>query len=265
MSERYEPYREPSRRTGGWSPDQGTARHEPDDWREQTTPGMAAVPPLPPAAPTSAYPSVGGRGYPGQNNPGQGYGSPAYGNQGYGNQDYANPDYGMAGGPGAATAPDYAGRPVAFRRPDTLAGLLLVLAGVAAGVSLLLHWVDNSTVIGWALMRSAGHALRTSWSSFVDSGLWQPVAAVAGGGVLFVLGLLMFVPARTHRALGVLALLVSIGAGAGILVALSGAGWHVGRFQFGFWLAAAVPVLGLIGSLKALLTGPRTTARSPQF
>src|SRR6185437_2002424 len=132
--------------------------------------------------------------------------------------------------PGAVTAPDYAGRPVAFRRPDGLAGLLLVLAGAAAGVSLLLHWVDNSSVTGWDLMRSAWHEARSSWSSFVDSGLWQPVAAVAGGGILFVLGLLMFVPARTHRTIGVLALLVSVGAGAGILVAISGAGWHVGRF-----------------------------------
>src|SRR5690242_3696122 len=136
MSERYEPQHDPYRQGGGWAPDQGTVRHEPDDWREQTTPGMAAVPPLPPAAPTSAYPAAGGRGYPSQSRPGpgypgQGYQDPARPAQGYSGDPYA-------GGPGAVTAPDYAGRPVAFRRPDGLAGLLLVLAGAAAGVSLLL-------------------------------------------------------------------------------------------------------------------------------
>lgn len=245
-------------------------RYEPDDWREQTTPGMAAVPP-PGAGPTAAYPAVGGRGYPGQTHSGQTYSGQSYPGQSYpeqGDQQVPYQDAGYpgdpyAGGPGAVTAPDYTGRPVAFRRPDALAGLLLVLAGVAAGASLLLHWVHASDVTGRDLMRSAWHQLRTSPSQLADSGLWQPVAAVAGGAILFVFGLLVLIPARTHRTLGVLALLVSAGAAAGVLVALNGAGWHVGRFQTGFWLAVAVPVLGVLGSLKALMTGPRATNRAP--
>src|SRR3954471_9617570 len=36
------------------------------------------------------------------------------------------------------TAPEYSDRPVAFRGPESLGGLLLILAGVAAGISLLL-------------------------------------------------------------------------------------------------------------------------------
>jgi hypothetical protein len=228
-------------------------RYQPDDWREQTTPGMAAVPPLPPSAPTTAIPAAGARAYP----PGQGYPAQSYPSQGY----QGRPGDPYAGGPGATT-PDYLGRPVAFRRPDVVAGLLLVLAGVAVGVSLLLRWVTVGNATGWDLVRSAWHQLKASWSGFVDEGLWQPAAMVAGGVILFVLGLLMFVPARTHRTLGVLALLVSLGAGAGALVALSGADWHLGRFQIGFWCAAAAAVLGLIGSIKALATGPRIGSRA---
>lgn len=229
---------------------------DPDDWRERTTPGMAAVPPMPPAGPTAVHPTLGGRGYPGEPYAGQGYPGQGYRAQGYPGPGYPGDPY--AGGPGAVTAPDYTGRPVAFRRPDVLAGLLLVLAGVAAGVSLLMHWVHASSVTGWDLMRSVWHQLRTAPSEVVHTGLWQPAAAVAGGAVLVVLGLLMLLPARGHRTLGVLALLVSLGAGAGLIVALSGAGWHVGRFGTGFWVAVAVPVLGVIGALKAMMTGPRT-------
>lgn len=245
MSERYEPHREPGPPAGGWSARED-ARQDPDDWREHTTPNMAAVPPLPAAGHTAAYPAAGGGAYPGY--PGPGF-------AGHGYEPYPGDPY--AGGAGAVTTPDYTGRPVAFRRPDAVAGLLLVLAGVAAGVSLLLHWVTANDLTGGGLLRSAWHELRTAPSEFVTTGLWQPAAAVVGGLVLGVLGLLMFVPARTHRTLGLLALLVSLGAGAGVLVALSGAGWQVARFQTGFWLAAAVPVLGALGALKAMMTGPR--------
>jgi len=247
MSERYDPYGEPAPAAGEWPQDQGTVRHEPDDWRERTTPGMTAIPPLQ-AAPTSAHPAVGG-GYPGRGYAGQPYAGPAYPGDPY------------TGGAGAVTTPDYTGRPIASRRPDGLAGLLLVLAGLAAGVSLILRWVTGSDVTGQDLVRSAWHQLRAAPSELVHSGLWQPAAAVAGGAILFVLGLLMFVPARGHRFLGVLALLVSLGAGAGVLVAISGVHWHLGRFQIGLWFAVAVAVLGFLGALKAMMTGPRSAAR----
>lgn len=267
MSERYEPYREPHPPADDWRPDEDGATPEPDDWREHTTPGMAPVPPIPTGGPTAAYPSVGGRGYPGQDYAGQGYQGQSYPGQGYPGQNRPGPAYlapgdPYAGGPGAVTTPDYTGRPVASRRPDALAALLLLLAGVAAGVSLVLHWVHGNDVTGWGLMHRAW-GLRSDPGALSSTGLWQPVAAVAGGVILFVLGLLLLVPARAHRTLGVLALLVSLGAGAGVWVALSGTHWQPGRFQIGFWLAVAVPVLGVIGSLKALLTAPRPTARAP--
>ena len=66
--------------------------------------------------------------------------------------------------------------------------------------------------------------------------------------------LLVVLPARSHRFLGVLALLVALVAGAGVLVPLADVGWRPDTIDTGFWFAVAVPVLGLLGALKALLT-----------
>ena len=156
------------------------------------------------------------------------------------------------GGPDA-TAPTYDDRPVAFRGPESLGGLLLILAGIAAGISLLLDWLKDDDVSGWGLVRAAFDDLGDAF----DSGLWQPLVIVLGGGVLFVLGLLMWFPARSHRFLGVLGFLVSLAVTAAVLVPLADADWDLGFFGPGFWCAIAVAVLGLLGSLKALATGPK--------
>ena len=136
--------------------------------------------------------------------------------------------------------------PVAVRRADTLAGLPLLLAGMAAGVSLLVVWV-NGGATGLELVRDG----------LADAGSWQPLAVVGGGVVLFLLGLLMYAPARTHRMLGVLALLVSMVVGAGVLVPLAELDWDLDRLAVGAWFTVAVCGLGLVGALKALSTGPR--------
>ncbi len=151
------------------------------------------------------------------------------------------------------TAPQYSGRPVAFRGPESLGGLLLILAGVAAGISLLLDWLADEEETGLDLVQDG---LADVGGAFSD-GLWQPLAIVLGGGVLFVLGLLLWLPMRTHRFFGVLALLVSLAVTAGVLVPLANEGWDLGFFGPGFWFGIAVAVLGLLGSLKALLTGPK--------
>jgi hypothetical protein len=156
-----------------------------------------------------------------------------------------------------STAPEYATGPVAFRRPDVPAALLLVLAGVAAGISLLLRWLSARDDSGLELVRRGF----TEVGHLGDTGFWQPLAVVLGGGALLLLGLLMFIPARTHRALGAVALLVTALAAAGVLVPIAQDNWGLGRFGPGFWFAIAVPVLGLLGSLKALLTGA-TPSRS---
>jgi hypothetical protein len=156
------------------------------------------------------------------------------------------------------TSPEYTADPVAVRRPDSLAGLLLVLAGIAAGVSLLLVWVrDRDT--GLDRVRSGLHEVADG--SMWSSGSWQTLAVVFGGAALFLLGLLMYVPTKTHRFLGVLALLVSLAVAAGVLVPLADAGWDLSGFDVGFWFAMAVGGLGLLGALKALMTGPKLRAR----
>jgi hypothetical protein len=155
------------------------------------------------------------------------------------------------GGDAGYTAPDYSAKPVALRGPESLGGLLLILAGIAAAISLILDWIDGDDVSGWGLVREGFDDL----GGIVDTGMWQPLAIVLGGGVLFLLGVLMWLPLRSHRFLGLLGLLVSGAVIAGLLVPLADANWDLGVFGPGFWCGIAVGVLGLLGSLKALLTG----------
>jgi hypothetical protein len=158
------------------------------------------------------------------------------------------------------TSPAYSTRPVVVRRPDVLAALLLFLAGIAAALSLVLRWLTGRDTTGLGLVRNGfstpGH--------LISSGLWQPMAVVLGGGVLFVLGLLVFVPARSHRFFGVLALLVSLLVVTAVLVPFADAKWQTRPFDIGFWFAAAVAAFGLLGSLKASLTGPRYGTQAPE-
>jgi hypothetical protein len=150
------------------------------------------------------------------------------------------------------TVPHYSDRPVPVRGPESLGGLLLILAGIAAAVSLLLDWLADDDISGWSLVRAGFDDL----GSIFDNGMWQPLAIVLGGGVLFVLGIMMWLPMRSNRFLGLLALLVTAVVVAGVLVPLSKQ-WDLGDFAIGFWFGIAVGVLGLLGSLKALLTGPK--------
>lgn len=191
-----------------------------DDWREQTTPGIQPV--------RGAWPADG-----------PGYASGPLPPPGYGLRPAQQP-----------WAP-----PARVRRPDGLASLLLLLAGIAAAVSLLLRWLPGSDLTGWDLV---GHGLddlaEGGAAALLANGLWQPMAVVLGGAALFLLGLLAVLPARGHRFLGVLALLVSLVAAAGVLVPLAAVGWDPDTIDTGFWFAVAVPALGLLGALKAMLT-----------
>jgi hypothetical protein len=164
---------------------------------------------------------------------------------------------GAGAGPTTATVPDYSPRPVAVRRPDTLAGLLLLFAGLVAGVSLLLRWLTDDDATGLDLVRRGFDDLGQSIGQVFATGFWQPMTVVLGGGVLFVLGLLLFLPARRHRAVGAVALALSVVVAVAVLIPLWRAGWDLGEFDVGFWFAIAVAVLGLLGALKALLTGRR--------
>ncbi len=151
------------------------------------------------------------------------------------------------------TTPVYSAEPVAFRGPESLGGLLLILAGIAAAVSLVLDWLADTSGTGLDLVRDGFEDL----DAIVDNGLWQPMTIVLGGGVLLLLGILMWLPARSHRFLGLLALIVSGLVVWAVVVPLNDADWELDFFGPGFWCAIAVAVLGVLGSLKALLTGKR--------
>ncbi|NEK86156.1 hypothetical protein GCU60_10345 [Blastococcus saxobsidens] len=152
-----------------------------------------------------------------------------------------------------ATAPPWATERAVFRRPDPLAGLLLVLAGLAAVASLLLRWLDDDPATG---LDWVGRGF-DEFGDLVGTGLWQPLVIVLGGAVLLVLGVPMLLPARSHRVWGGIALVVGGLVCWAVLVPLIAADWDLGAFGPGFWCAIAVAVLGLLGGLKALLTRPR--------
>jgi uncharacterized membrane protein len=125
----------------------------------------------------------------------------------------------------------------------------------------------------WLVAQQMGHSATphlinvTSWAllgvvslGVLVLGLRAPeVPRVAQLMLLVLLGFLLLVPARAHRALGVLALVVSLAAAAAVIALVSGVGWQVDRFGPGMWCAVAVPALGLLGALKAMLTAPRVT------
>jgi hypothetical protein len=152
-------------------------------------------------------------------------------------------------------------RLVSVRRADPVAGVLLVLAGGAAAASLWLPWLKGDTGTGLPLVRRGLEVAGSDIRALGPSGLWQPLAIVLGGGVLFLIGVLMFGPARTHRFSGLLALLVVSAVAGGVLYRIADAGWNATQWDLGLWCAVAVGGLGLLGALKAMLTPPRITPR----
>jgi hypothetical protein len=155
------------------------------------------------------------------------------------------------------TTPEYSSAPIPEKRQDPVASLVLLVAGIAAGLSLLLPWLADDDVTGLTLVRDGFTALGDGVGEVVGTGYVQPLTIVLGGGVLFLLGLLLLVPARRHRAVGLVALVVAVLVTVAVAVPLAIAGWDLGFFGIGFWFAIAVAVLGLVGAAKALLTGPK--------
>ena len=139
------------------------------------------------------------------------------------------------------------------RRSDPLAAVPLVLAGVAANVSLSLPWPPADGPSGLSLVQQGLRALDSgaAWDA-----LWQPFVVVLCGGLLVALGFLMMVPARAHRLVGVLALVVALAAAAAVVLLIVDTDVADDRFGPGLWCAVAVPVLGMLGALKGMLTAP---------
>lgn len=145
----------------------------------------------------------------------------------------------------------YAAEPVAVRRPDSFAGLLMVLAGVGIGISLLLDWIQGAA--GYDIFKLG----LDNAGSFFDRGIWQPLVIVFGGAVLLLVGLIAFIPGKSRRALGLIALLVAIAIGAAVLTVLIDADFDFSLFEPGFFVVLAAAVLGLLGAFKAAVTPPK--------
>ena len=157
---------------------------------------------------------------------------------------------------------DTAVRLVTLHRADPVAGLALVCAGAAAGASLWLPWVRGDAETGRSLVRRGLAVFGDGVDALGRSGgLWEPTTIVLGGILLLLLGVLLFLPSRTHRVVGVLALCVAIAVTAGVLSRVAQAGWSSAGFDRGMWCAAAVAGLGVLGALKAMLTVPRVALR----
>jgi hypothetical protein len=152
--------------------------------------------------------------------------------------------------------PDTEPHLVVQRRAEWFGGLALLLAAAAADAALWLPWWRGSGADGLTLVRQGFGILRAGIGDLGRSGLWEPVVVVLAGAVLLLLGLLLFRRARTHRVVGVLALLVTLAAAAAIVVPLADADWSTAAFGPGMWLATGVVLLGAIGALKAMLTEP---------
>lgn len=150
-------------------------------------------------------------------------------------------------------------RVVALQRADPLAAITLVLAGIAAAASLLLPWRKGDPETGSSLVRTGLAAVGAGVGDIGQRGLWEPPAIVIGGALLLLLGVLLFLPARTHRVAGVLALFVTAGVCTAVVFRVARIGWVSERFGTGMWLAVAVAGLGVLGALKAMLTIPRVT------
>ena len=155
--------------------------------------------------------------------------------------------------------------PAAVRQAERFGGLALILAGVSAGMSLAVPWKHGDDATGLSLVLRGVADFRSGIGELGRSGYWQPLAVVLGGGALLLLGLLLFLRARTHRFVGLLALLIAVAAAAGVVVPLAAAAWSPAAFGLGIWFAVGVAGLGLLGALKAMLTTPlvRMAPRRP--
>lgn len=163
--------------------------------------------------------------------------------------------------PAPETALERQVRVVTLPRADPLAGITLVLAGIAAAASLLVPWRAGDPETGSSLVRGGLAAVGSGMGDHGRSAVWEPPAIVIGGALLLLLGVLLFLPARTHRVVGVLALFLSAGVCTAVLFRIARVGWVTEHFGPGTWLSVAVALLGILGALKAMLTVPRVTVK----
>ncbi len=138
-----------------------------------------------------------------------------------------------------ATAPAWSTKPVAVRRPDPAGALLLLLAGVAAGLSLALPWTPGgATGYGLAVDVSSTHR-RPRLDRPVRHRLWQPGRCSPVAPAVRA-RLLLLVPRPRPPAPRVLALVVAAVVVAAVVVPAAAQRWQPDGFDLGFAFALAV-------------------------
>jgi hypothetical protein len=153
-------------------------------------------------------------------------------------------------------------RLVTQQRADSIAGISLMLAGVLAAASLWFPWLRGDPTTGLSLLRRSAAVAGAGVTALGRSGgQWEPLAIVLGGALLLPLGVLLFIPSRTHRLMGLLALCAAMAVTAGVLSRFAQAQWDGAVLGRGMWCAVAAAALGILGALKAMLRIPRVTLR----
>jgi hypothetical protein len=148
------------------------------------------------------------------------------------------------------------------RRADSIAGVTLMLAGVASAASLWFPWMRGDDTTGLVLLRRSAAVAGAGVAALGrGGGQWEPPAIVLGGALLLPLGVLLFIPSRTHRLMGLLALCAAMAVTAGVLSRFAQAQWDGAVVGRGMWCAVAAAALGILGALKAMLRIPRVTLR----
>ncbi len=147
---------------------------------------------------------------------------------------------------------------------DPIAGLLLILAGAAAILALLLPWKPADP-------RLPAYGSKTGWDLFVighsqqlsagDSlALYALLGIAVAGGACVILGLVMFAPID-HLPLGAVTLLLGVSTTGGVLwwflhgrAAAGGLHAMFSQTQVGWYLALGAGIAEVAGAIKALAT-----------
>ncbi|GHF68848.1 hypothetical protein FHX82_003515 [Amycolatopsis bartoniae] len=188
-----------------------------------------------------------------QNQYGQPYGQqPQYGQQPpqYGQPtQYGYGPYGPQGQWGAPQTPS---------RPNIFAGVLLDLGGLFGVLQFFLPWIDSSFsnvhVNGMDIAELAGQAsalgASASESTLIQIGVWT---VLVGGALALLLGAVMFVPMRSHRPLGAIALVLSVLMVLGAVFWLTGGEANPDSTSVGYYFFLFSGVIALIGSIVGVV------------
>lgn len=153
----------------------------------------------------------------------------------------------MANYPGYSPQSQYGGPLESGSRNDVLAGLLLLIGG-GAGVA--------QFFLPWASFEGIGMTGKDYYDGATAAGETLlgliPLVILIAGGLLALFGILLFVPMRSRKPLGSIALIVSLVSTAAAVYLLVDSGADLSGSDYGLYLALGSGVVALLGSIKAV-------------